>query len=88
MPAAMQACLRVVLERFPYVREDAARVYERDEDFRELCEEYVMCVEAAERLEGSRPASDAMRREYGALRLRMEAELLKYLQDRRADGER
>jgi hypothetical protein len=77
-----QARLREVLdllrERFPHINGLSLRLLERDETFRELCEEYVVCTEVVERL--TRSGSDeAMRREYSALRLRVERELLDYI---------
>jgi hypothetical protein len=51
---------------------------ERQDSFRELCEEYFACTQVLERLE--RPdAEESLRIEYGALRLRLEGELLRYI---------
>ena len=50
----MDASIRLVIERFPNVQEDARWLFARDEEFRELCEEYEVCNRAAERLDGSR----------------------------------
>lgn len=77
----MHACLKLVSEQFPHVRERAVLLFGRDEAFRELCEEYEACVGAAQRLDASRPEQGAMQREYVALRLRIEGELLRYLQE-------
>jgi hypothetical protein len=76
----MNAALRLVRERLPNVRDQAGHLFESDEMFRELCEEYQMCTEAASRMEGER-ASAALQKEYAALRLRLEGELLRYLQE-------
>ena len=84
-PSGMIACMRLVTERFPNVQEDAKQLFARDEAFRELCEEYEACTQAAERLEG-RLEQEPLRREYGALRLRLEGELLRYLQEHRGPG--
>ena len=54
-------------------------LFGRDEAFRELCEEYEACVGASQRLDAARPEQGAMQREYVALRLRLEGELLRYL---------
>ena len=78
--------MRLVIERFPNVQEDAQQLFARDEAFRELCEEYEACSQAAERLETSRLDQDPLRREYNALRLRLEGELLRYLQEHRGRG--
>jgi hypothetical protein len=56
-------------------------LFERDEDFRDLCDEYVACTETVCRLDSRGLASMAMRNEYGALLLRLEHELLRYLEE-------
>lgn len=76
----MHPGLKLVSEQFPNVKEQAALLFGRDEVFRELCEEYEACVGAAQRLDPSRPGEGAMQREYVALRLRLEGELLRYLE--------
>jgi hypothetical protein len=73
--------MKLVLERFPNVQSQATHLFERDEGFRELCEEYEACTTAADRLEASAPRQEQLRREYAALRLRLEGELLRYLQE-------
>ncbi|HEY7513611.1 MAG TPA: hypothetical protein VIC87_04005 [Vicinamibacteria bacterium] len=56
-------------------------LFDRDESFRELSEEYQVCCVAAARLESAEGANEALRKEYGALRLRLEGELLRYLSE-------
>jgi hypothetical protein len=77
----VQACLKLVSEQFPHVQERVARLFGQDETFRELCEEYEACVGAARRLGASGPDQEAIRREYQLLQLRLEGELLRYLQE-------
>ena len=69
--------LQLVSEQFPNIRERVACLFERDETFRELCEDYEACVQAL----GRQPPDEGLRREYGALRLRLETELLGYLHE-------
>ena len=73
----MTPSLRLVSEQFPHLRERVACLFERNEIFRELCEDYETCAEALARL----PASEGLRREYSALQLRLETELLRYLHE-------
>jgi hypothetical protein len=73
----MPSSLQLVSEQFPHLRERVACVFEREELFRELCEDYETCADALAR----QPASEGLRREYSALRLRLEAELLQYLHE-------
>ena len=52
----------------------------------ELCDEYEACEKALACHEESQRSSDAMRREYATLLLRVERELLRYL-DEHPDGD-
>jgi hypothetical protein len=73
-----EACMKLLLARFPHVQALALKRCEQDDSFRELCQEYWACSQVLERLE--RPNSEAgLRTEYGALRLRLEGELLRYI---------
>lgn len=77
--------LKLLRERFPHVQALSLQLLQQHETFRELCEEYEACTEAAERY--SHPGADeALRREYNALRLRLEAELLRYISDHGGSG--
>jgi hypothetical protein len=67
-----RASLSLVTEQFPGLQQEVARLYEGDDVFRELCEDYEACFLALAR----RESSDALRCEYAALRLRLETELL------------
>jgi hypothetical protein len=70
-------CVRLIAERFPHVRLVSLRLLIKDEAFRELCEEYEVCSAAVERF--ARPVPNVtMLREYTALQLRLEGELLRY----------
>jgi hypothetical protein len=80
-----RGCVKILLERFPNLRAVSLQLLEQNEVFRELCEEYEACTEAAERLAHDE-SDDAMLREYCALRLRLEAELLRYISQHRASG--
>jgi hypothetical protein len=79
----MHPALRLVSERLPNVRDRAAQLFERDPTFRELCDEYQICNETAVRMMSAAETSEAFRNEYLALRLRLEAELLRYLSEHR-----
>ncbi len=73
----MPSSLQRVSEQFPHLRERVACLFEREELFRELCEDYETCADALNR----QPASEGLRREYSALQLRLEAELLRFLRE-------
>jgi hypothetical protein len=75
----MHPALKLVSERLSHVRDQAAELFDRDEVFRELCDEYQMCSETVMRIEGTGTVDEALQREYVALRLRLEGELLRYL---------
>lgn len=78
--AAMHPALKLVSERFGQVQGRAARLFEGDESFRDLCEDYAACAQTLARLESEGPSSAGIRNEYGALLLRLERELLRYLE--------
>jgi hypothetical protein len=73
----MPSSLQLVSEQFPHLRERVACLFEREELFRELCEDYETCADALDR----QPTSEGLIREYSALRLRLETELLRYLHE-------
>lgn len=75
----MNPSLKLVSERFEQVRARSARLFERDDNFRDLCEDYEACAKTLARLE-SCPSPGEMRNEYAALLLRLERELLRYLE--------
>ena len=77
----MHPSLRVVTSRFPEIKERAVHLFERDEDFHDLCEEYGACTEAMSRLETNGASAEGLRREYAALLLRIEHELLRYVEE-------
>ena len=70
----MASSLRLVSEQFPRLSEPLAVLFERDPVFRELCDDYEACVQAL-----AKQVSLALRSEYSALRLRLENELLGYV---------
>ena len=71
----MSTCLQLVSEQFPHVMDRVASLFEGDPVFRELCEDYEACTNALARP----PASAGLRQEYAALQLRLETELLGFL---------
>jgi hypothetical protein len=73
----MTACLQLVQGQFPHLRERVACLFERDGTFRELCEDYEACARAQSQQDGN----EDLRLEYAALRLRLETDLLGYLQE-------
>lgn len=78
-----EACMKLLLDRFPHVQALALKRCEKQDSFLELCEEYTACNEVLARLE--RPGAEAdLRTEYGALRLRLEGELLRYIAEQSA----
>ena len=73
----MKLSLKAVCDQFPHLRKEVTQLFERNELFQELCEDYEACAEAVDR----QPAAESLRREYAALQLRLETELLRYLHD-------
>ena len=83
----MLSSLKLVSERFEHLRDHAVRMFELDENFRDLCDEYEACSGTVARLESSGVSSDNLRNEYAALMLRLEYELLRYLEEHSRRGE-
>jgi hypothetical protein len=77
----MTSSLQLVSEQFPLLRERAALVFECDPVFRELCDDYETCLHALD----LQQSSLALHHEYSALRLRLETELLGYLEPANLD---
>jgi hypothetical protein len=75
----MHSALRLVTERLPHLKTEAGRLFEDDNVFRELCDEYQLCTETAARMQHASGTAEAIREEYVALLLRLEGELLRYL---------
>ncbi|HMN45522.1 MAG TPA: hypothetical protein PKE27_13140 [Povalibacter sp.] len=73
-------CVALLLERFPHLQSVSLILLRRHETFRDLCEEYEACSQVCDRLERTN-TDDALRREYSALRLRLERELLSYIEE-------
>jgi hypothetical protein len=82
----MTPSLRLVSERFEHLRDDAVRMFERNENFRDLCDEYEACVGTVARLQSSASSSEDLRNEYTALMLGLERELLRYLEEQATRG--
>jgi hypothetical protein len=76
----MSSPLAAVVGRFPSARARAEELFERDEDFREVCEEYEACRQAELRLASGDARAEALRHEYERLRARLEQELSRYLE--------
>jgi hypothetical protein len=75
------SALSFVSERFPHVAERLARQIEGDEILWDLCEDLKACAEAADRLKAAGRGSAGLLKEYAALRLRLERELLRHVEE-------
>jgi hypothetical protein len=73
----MTPSLQLVREQFPQLRERVACLFERDATFRELCEDFEVCTLAL----AHQDSNEGLRREYAALRLRLETEMLQFLRE-------
>jgi hypothetical protein len=78
----MSTCLQLVSEQFPHLRDRVACLFQRDQLFRELCEDYETCSVAL----SLQDRSQGLQREYQVLRLRLETELLRFLNDAETPG--
>ena len=81
--APTHVSLRLVSDRLQQVEQQARRLFERDADFRDLCDEYEACTESLAHLQSGGLATQGLRNEYTALLLRLERELLRCLEEHR-----
>jgi hypothetical protein len=58
-----------------------ACIFERNLIFRELCEDYEECLGAIARFGAQHAGSEALCKEYAALKVRLETELLRHLHE-------
>ena len=71
-----------VLERFPDRKPAIAGLFKESRDFQSLCEDYRQCLEALRHWKGSEEEdAPARRREYAALLIELEAEILQNLNE-------
>jgi hypothetical protein len=82
----MASSLACVTGQFPFLRERVVDVFEHDEAFRDLCSEYQACLDALVRFGGGDASAEPLRKEYAALRLRLEAEMLLILRGGPREG--
>jgi hypothetical protein len=75
----MTSSVDLVSRVFPGLADRVATLYDRDDVFHELCDEYSICLGAVNRAETS--GFPSLRAEYAALQLRLEAELLQQLEE-------
>ena len=80
----MSSCLQLVSEHFPHLRDRVACHFQKDQLFLELCEDYETCSVAL----AQQKSSQGLQREYEVLRLRLETELLQFLNDDETPGGR
>jgi hypothetical protein len=80
----MTPALSLLIKRLSSVEEQIRQVYEEDEVFRDLCEDYLACTLTVDRMQATGTAGEPIRTEYVALQLRLEGEVLRYLAERQA----
>ena len=73
----MSSSLDLVSRQFPHLQDRVACLFDRDPLFRELCDDYQACSTALKQQQ----ASEGLQREYELLRLRLETELLRFLNE-------
>jgi len=82
----MASSLACVTGQFPFLRDRVVDLFDHDEVFRDLCSEYQACLEALARFDGGDASAEPLRKEYAALRLRLEAEMLRILHGGPGEG--
>lgn len=77
----MASSLACVTGQFPLLRERVMDRFDHDEVFRDLCSEYQACLDALARFDSGDASAEPLRKEYSALRLRLEGEMLRILRE-------
>ena len=72
--------------RFPGSLDHVATLYDHDQAFRDLCEVYGICVRGVKRSQAAQ--SSALAAEYAAQQMRLETEVLRWLEGSRATAAR
>lgn len=71
--------LKIILDKFPERAKQIDTVYQRDEKFREICEDYYLCKEAIDKIIISNAQKKKVLNEYKYALKELELELLLYL---------
>jgi len=72
--------LNLLHERFPHVKAVMDELLKHSPTFRDLVDEYGACADVLDRFASYRSATSLLQ-EYGSLQLRLERELLQYIQN-------
>ena len=76
--------LSTVREHFPDHEKLVTRLFDEDDEFRGLCDDYRDCLAYLARTRPPSGASESLRKEFTALQLRLETELLQYIEQAEA----
>jgi hypothetical protein len=73
--------LSTVREHFPDHEKLLTRLFDEDDEFRGLCDDYRDCLAYLARTRAPSATSESLRKEFSALQLRLETELLQCIEN-------
>ncbi len=71
--------LQVMIQKFPDFRIRILQLYEHDENFKSLCEDYWLCTAMLEQQKKMTPADAALATEYSLICITLENDINQYL---------
>lgn len=75
----MKAELICTIEQFPKLKDRITFLFNDDEDFQALCQDYFLCVKSLGQWEMSAEKDEKLLQEYKELKQALEKELLQYV---------
>jgi len=72
----------IMLEKFPEMADLLLKMYREDEDFKEICEDYVLCLNSMGKIIVTNKMGKRIIREYRKALNELEIEVLEYLNKR------
>jgi hypothetical protein len=75
--------VRAVIRRFPDHTQDIISLFVENESFREICEDFVMCLNAIKKMGKSPEERNRMLEDYQSALVELEGELLEHLHSKK-----
>jgi len=72
--------LKTIQAKFPQTVYVMTHLYRKDENFREICEDYVLCLESIDKIIVTNKSNNRILEEYKKALNELEIEMLDYLQ--------
>jgi hypothetical protein len=74
-----QDILKMVINKFPEQANRLTELFYKDENFREICEDYVLCIRSMDKIISTTSMTNRILKEYKKALKELENEMLMYL---------